>query len=244
MFSQNGCAEELENLLPYVRAKGAYIVAATAQPESTLGRLADLHVTVPYCGELSPFRNANRDQHRSPAMTYNIMQMLFGDTCAVYLMELKGLIQEQYALNHPAGRIGKRLVLTVEEVMIPWQTLPLVSPEDLGLNTLVHMAGASKGCGCLLVTNEKRQLIGTFADADLRRALAHTGEEVLRLRVKDLMNFGKDYPRTISISALAYDAQRKMEEGNPVDYLPVISDDDEEKLLGLVTTNALARAGL
>lgn len=245
MLSEFGDTDELITLLPYLRAKGAYVIAATASPESKLGSMADFHVKIP-CHEQNIYvDDGTRKVHQQCIrITCSVMQMLFGDTCAVYLMELRGLTQNQYALNHPAGRIGKRLVLTVNEVMKSWESLPLVHPDDLGLDALVHMAGTSKGCGCLLVVNDKRQLLGTFADADLRRALTHGGEKVLKLRVKDLMNFNKEFPRTIAEDALAYEAQRKMEEKNPVDYLPVVSGDEECKLVGLLTTHLLTQAGL
>lgn len=146
----------------------------------------------------------------APPVTYTALQMLFGDTCAVYLMELKGLTQNQYAMNHPAGRIGKRLVLKVSDVMKPYGELPLVKPTANGMETLVHMAGTSKGCGCLLVVDDDRTLLGTFSDADLRRALTQNGEDVLELPVKDLMNFKKDFPRTTTANAMAFDAHLKM----------------------------------
>ena len=121
--------------------------------------------------------------------------------------------------------------------MKSWESLPLVHPDDLGLDALVHMAGTSKGCGCLLVVNDKRQLLGTFADADLRRALTQDGEKVLKLRVKDLMNFNKEFPRTIAENALAYEAQKKME-GKMQDYLPVVSSDEGQACGSLDHTSA------
>ena len=87
-------------------------------------------------------------------------------------------------------------------------------------------------------------LLGTFSDADLRRALTQNGEEVLSLPVKDLMNYKKEFPRTTTVDAMAFDAHLKMEEPSPVDYLPVVSNDGKSTLMGLVTLHQLTAAGM
>ena len=128
--------------------------------------------------------------------------------------------------------------------MKPCAELPLVKPTANGHEALVHMAGTSKGCGCLLVVGDNGELMGTFSDADLRRALTKNGEEVLKLSVKELMNFDKSFPRTTTVSAMAFDAHLKMGEPTPVDYLPVVSDDGKNTLVGLVTLAQLTAAGM
>jgi arabinose-5-phosphate isomerase len=255
MLSESGETHELVTLLPYAKAKGAFVVACTNAPNSTLAGRADAHVRVPGDGDVArPISQQKSLERRKsidavsaapPPVTYTALQLLFGDTCAVYLMELKGLTKNQYALNHPAGRIGKRLVLRVGDVMKPWSELPLCSPETNGADALVRMAGTSKGYGCLLVVDEQRRLLGTFSDADLRRALTRIGESVLLMTTRELMNFGKGaFPRATTPSAMAFDAHVTMEAGNPVEYLPVISEDGEKTLLGLVTTRDLAECGM
>ena len=255
MLSGSGETHELVTLLPYAKAKGALVVACTNAPNSALAKRADLHVRVPGDGDVARRRTEETkdvaqpsnaaDSRPAPPVTYTALQLLFGDTCAVYLMELRGLTKNQYALNHPAGRIGKRLVLRVGDVMTPWRDLPLCSPETNGADALVRMAGTSKGYGCLLVVDEERRLLGTFSDADLRRALTRIGESVLLATTRELMNFGKGaFPRTTTPSAMAFDAHLTMEAGNPVEYLPVISEDEEKTLLGLVTTRDLAECGM
>ena len=260
MLSGSGETHELVTLLPYAKAKGAFVVACTNAPNSALAKRADAHVRVPGDGDVARVsppsatrEGGKRDAtppgaaftHAAPPVTYTALQLLFGDTCAVYLMELRGLTKNQYALNHPAGRIGKRLVLRVSDVMKPWRDLPLCSPTTNGADALVRMAGTSKGYGCLLVVDEARRLLGTFSDADLRRALTRIGESVLMATTRELMNYGKGaFPRTTTPSAMAFDAHVTMEAGNPVEYLPVISEDGEKTLLGLVTTRDLAECGM
>ena len=265
MLSKSGETNELTTLLPYAKAKGAFVIACTDNEKSTLAVKSDMHVYLPSDGEVTPFpdddelgNNAHTEQSthtetmqnnqkinaKGPPVTYTALQLLFGDTCAVYLMELKGLTQNQYVLNHPAGRIGKRLVLKVSDVMKDWKELPLARPEMNGMEALVQMAGTSKGCGCLLVVDDSRKLLGTFSDADLRRALTKDGELVLKKTVSQLMNFEKEYPRTTTSSAMAFDAHLTMEHGNTVEYLPVVSEDGAKTLVGLVTMRGLAECGM
>ena len=250
LFSKSGTTEELVNLVPYAKAKGGFLVAATATKNSKLAELCDMHVTVPAPGELQPFEKGSSkagtpESRVSPPVTYTALQMMFGDTCAVYILQARGLTQDQYAMNHPAGRIGKRLVLRVQDVMKKAESLPTVSPNEKGLEVLVKMAGDTKGCGCLLVVDENNSLLGTFSDGDLRRATVAKGAEVSELLVKDLMNYNKAYPRCCKADEMAYAAQLKMNlNGKMVDYLPVISGDGKKTLQGLVTIDTLSEVGM
>ena len=250
LFSKSGTTEELVNLVPYAKAKGGFLVAATANKESQLAKLCDMHVTIPAPGELQPFEKGSSsvgtsESRVSPPVTYTALQMMFGDTCAVYIMQARGLTQDEYAMNHPAGRIGKRLVLRVQDVMRKIESLPTVSPEEKGLEVLVKMAGDTKGCGCLLVVDKDMTLLGTFSDGDLRRATVAKGAEVSNLLVKDLMNYNKAFPRCCEAEQMAYEAQMNMNlNGKMVDYLPVISGDGKKTLLGLITIESLSEAGM
>lgn len=104
-FSKSGATEELIKLVPCARAKGAYLVGVSSFQESKLAKICDMHVYLPLERELCPFDLA--------PVTSTAIQMLFGDTVAIALMQQKNLTREEYALNHPAGRIGKRLILRV-----------------------------------------------------------------------------------------------------------------------------------
>ena len=236
LLCKSGSTEELISLIPYAQARGVEVIGISSDEGSRLAQLCGTHVLLPLRKELCPFNLA--------PVTSSAIQMIFGDTCAVAVMQGKALSMQEYAMNHPAGRIGKRLVLCVKDVMKPWNTLPLIKPDDNGMQALVSFASASKGCGCLLVIDDQRKLLGTLADADLRRALANRGEEVLSLPVQELMNFNKSYPRIALPNDKAYDAQQKMAQDKPVDYLPVVSDYATNRLVGLVTSRTLLDAGL
>lgn len=244
MMSKSGDTQELVTLVPYAKAKGAKLVALTAKPQSPLAQVADLHVTVPATGELQAFDlSAPGESRQTPPTTYNAMQMLLGDTIAVALMHAKGLTKEEYAKNHPAGRIGKRLVLKVSDVMLD-SNLPTVRPGEGGLQALMQLSQGSAGCGALLVVDDTNRLLGTFSDGDLRRALTARGQDVLELSVMELMNFSKAFPRVCHPEEMAQAAQERMASPSPVTYLPVVSSDGKRKLLGVLTLQDCAAAGL
>merc|ERR1712226_1436012 len=120
--------------------------------------------------------------------------MLFGDTVAIALMQARNLTQDEYAMNHPAGRIGKRLILRVSDVMLTGDKVPKVAGHLKVVDTLVELSG--KGCGCVIVVDGNNQLVGTFTDGDLRRALQEKGTDTLEKPVSELMCAS---PRTINV---------------------------------------------
>ncbi|KAL6583766.1 putative arabinose 5-phosphate isomerase [Orobanche minor] len=114
--------------------------------------------------------------------------MVFGDTVAIALMGARNLSKEEYAANHPAGRIGKSLILKVKDLMKKKQELPLCREEDQIMDQLLELT--SKGCGCLLVIDDDYHLLGTFTDGDLRRTLMvkASGEGIFELTVGEMCN--------------------------------------------------------
>jgi arabinose-5-phosphate isomerase len=230
LFSKSGTTEELLRLVPCARAKGAYLVAVTSLRNSQLSNVCDMHMYLPLDRELCPFDLA--------PVTSTAIQMLFGDTVAIALMQAKNLTREQYAVNHPAGRIGKRLIFRVQDVMKRQDELPLCKENDLIMDQLVELT--SKGCGCLLVVDEECHLIGTFTDGDLRRTLKSIREGIFKLTVGEMCNRN---PRTIGHNAMAIEAMQKMESPpSPVQFLPVVNYDNV--VIGIVTLHGLVSAGL
>lgn len=228
MFSKSGSTEEVLKLVPYAKAKGAKIIGVSSVPTSKMAQVCDMHVTLPLQRELCPFDLA--------PVTSTAIQMLFGDTCAVAIMQAKNLTKDEYAMNHPAGRIGKRLILRVCDVMKPVEQLPLCGPSDKLVNVLVELS--SKGCGCVLVVDTAKHLLGTFTDGDLRRALNAKGGSVLELPMSELMT---KTPRTVGSDEKAVNAMHAMENPTPVTFLPCV---DGPVLKGLVTIHGLVSAGL
>ncbi|XP_011004042.1 PREDICTED: probable arabinose 5-phosphate isomerase [Populus euphratica] len=230
LFSKSGNTEELLRLVPCAKAKGAYLVSVTSVEGNALTAVCDMNVHLPLERELCPFDLA--------PVTSTAIQMVFGDTVAIALMGARNLSKEEYAANHPAGRIGKSLIFKVKDVMKKQNELPICKEGDLIMDQLVELT--SKGCGCLLVIDEDSHLIGTFTDGDLRRTLKVSGEGIFKLTVGEMCNRN---PRTIGPDAMGVEAMKKMESPpSPVQFLPVIKDDNI--LIGIVTLHGLVSAGL
>jgi len=192
-------------------------------------QMCDMAVILPLERELCPFDLA--------PVTSTAIQMLFGDTVAIALMQAHNLTQDEYAMNHPAGRIGKRLILRVSDVMVVGGELPKVAGNVKVVDTLMELS--SKGCGCVLVVDENNHLLGTFTDGDLRRSLQASGTEILDTPVAEVMHKS---PTTISITEKAVDAMSLMEHPRRLTFLPVLADGNI--LVGLVTLHGLVSAGL
>ncbi|KAJ7977230.1 Arabinose 5-phosphate isomerase [Quillaja saponaria] len=230
LFSKSGNSEELLRLVPCAKAKGAYLISVTSVEGNALAGVCHMNVHLPLEGELCPFDLA--------PVTSAAIQMVFGDTVAIALMEARNLTKEEYAANHPAGRIGKSLIFKVKDVMKKEKELPVCREGDLIMDQLVELS--SKGCGCLLVIDEEYHLIGTFTDGDLRRTLKASGEGIFKLTVGEMCNRN---PRIIDPDAMAVDAMKKMEAPpSPVQFLPVIND--QNIVIGIVTLHGLVSSGL
>lgn len=228
LVSKSGSTEELLKLVPYAKAKGAKLVGIHSQPGCKLAKACDMDVHLPLMRELCPFDLA--------PVTSTAIQMLFGDTCAVAIMQAKKLTMDEYAMNHPAGRIGKRLILKVGDVMKVAKDLPTCSPDATLMNELVNLS--AKGCGCLLVVDGEGKLAGVFTDGDLRRELSTQGATVLDKTMGDIMI---KTPRTVDPNMKAVEAMQVMETPKPVTFLPVVEDGF---LRGLITLHTLISAGL
>ncbi|OVA02386.1 CBS domain [Macleaya cordata] len=230
LFSKSGNTEELMKLVPCAKAKGAFLISVTSYEGNLLSGVCDFNVHLPLERELCPFDLA--------PVTSTAIQMVFGDTVAIALMSAKNLTKDEYAANHPAGRIGKSLIFKVKDVMKKQEELPLCKEGDMIMEQLVELT--SKGCGCLLVIDDEHHLIGTFTDGDLRRTLKASGEGIFRLTVGEMCN---RTPRTIDPDAMAVEAMKKMESPpSPVQFLPVVNH--QNVVIGIVTLHGLVSAGL
>jgi arabinose-5-phosphate isomerase len=231
ILSKSGETEELLQLLPFIRNKGAQIIAVSSNRSSRLARAADRTILLPCEQELCPFDLA--------PTTSTVGQLLFGDLLAIVLMELHGFGLEQYAENHPGGRIGRRATMRVRDLMLNKERTPICFAEDCLEEVLIDFT--DKRCGCMIVIDKKRQLKGIFTDGDLRRALQAKKESVLKEKVGELMTCS---PKAIAVEALAWDALQLMEsdQKHPVMVLPVL--DDQKEVVGIIKMHDLIQAGL
>jgi len=231
MLSKSGETDELVNLVPAIRNKGATLVGLVCNRQSRLAAGCHHVMVLPFEAELCPY-------DLSPTMS-TIFQLLFGDLVAVALMRYKDFSISQFALNHPSGRIGKRITLRVKDIMLTGDRVPLCLPQEKLQNALIELS--NKRCGCILVADEEKNLLGLFTDGDLRRTLQKIGGQVLETPMRDLMTKN---PKSIGPDVLAWEAMKFMEADyqHRIMMLPVISDDN--KVLGLLHLHDIVQTGL
>lgn len=228
-LSNSGETEEVLSLLPYLAARSVPVVAVVGNGSSTLARRAaavlDARADVEACAiGLAPTSSTTA-------------ALAVCDALAVLVMQAKGITADTFASNHPSGRLGRRLTLTVRDLMLG-DALVEVGPED-GLFDVVAAIGKG-GAGAAPVT-DAGALAGIVTDGDVRRALERTSvDDLAALRVRDLMTPG---PVTVGCESLAYDALRLMEDRpSQIGVLPVL--DSAGALVGLLRLHDLVRAGL
>lgn len=228
LISRSGETEELCTLVPFARKRMTRLAALVSNPASRLSKLCDIAVHLPVEKELCPFDLA--------PTTSTAAQLLCGDLLAVALMRHKKFHLSEYVLNHPSGSIGKKMTLTVADLM---QTaLPLARPDGLLIDQLVELS--NKKCGALLITDEEQRLLGIFTDGDLRRALQSFGSAALHKPIYQLMTLN---PRTISKDVLAWDALKFME-SDPKRLITVLAVLDQGKVIGILRMHDILQAGV
>lgn len=231
MLSKSGESDELLNLVPAIRNKGATLLGVVCNPESRLAKACHYAMNLPFDHELCPFDMV-------PTMS-TIYQALFGDLLTVALMQKNQFTLDQYALNHPSGRIGKRIVLKVKDIMLTGSRIPLCHPDDELQNVLVELS--KKRCGCVLVVDKDQHLLGIFTDGDLRRSLQKFGGEILKAKIQDIMTAN---PHFIEPDLLAWEAMKAMEANyqQRMMVMPVV--DQDGKVAGLLHIHDIIQTGL
>lgn len=231
LFSKSGESDELLHLVPYIRNKGAKMVAVVNSPTSRLAKACDFVVALPAEDELCPYNLA-------PTVS-TVIQMIIGDLLAIGLMRVKEISQDEYAMNHPAGRIGRRIFTKVKDLMLTGSGIPLCSPGDKLVEVLVELS--NKRCGCVLIVDPDKHLLGIFTDGDLRRSLQNRGPAALDLTMNDLMT---KTPRFIGEMELAWTALQKMEadQKHPIMVLAVLND--AHQVVGIIKMHDIVQSGV
>lgn len=230
-ISNSGETDEILKLLPHIRRYGLKLVVMTGNSESSLAKAGDVVLDVRVPEEACPLGLA------PTASTTAALAM--GDALAVVVLERKGFKEEDFALRHPGGILGRRLLLRVAELMHRGEELPLVSEETLMKEALFEIT--SKRLGIVGVVNAAGHLVGVVTDGDLRRGLQKHGERILNKRADELMTRN---PRTIGDDALASDALVKMEDPQrPITALFVL-ENHSRKPIGVIHIHDILKAGL
>ena len=197
-LSNSGESDEIIALLPALKRKNIVLLAVTSNPQSTLARHADIHITAAVSREACPLGLA-------PTSSTTAVLAL-GDALAVALLNARSFTRGDFALSHPAGSLGRRLLLTVADVMHSGDALPAVA-EGTPLKTAV-VAMSEKSLGMLAVIDQEGSLKGIFTDGDLRRLL-ETRDSLAGLTVDEIM---KPNPVTIAPDKLAAEAAKLMQQ--------------------------------
>jgi arabinose-5-phosphate isomerase len=226
--SNSGETDEILKLLPHFKHHGLKLIVITGNPESTLAKAAQWVLNVRVNEEACPLGLA--------PTTSTTVALAMGDALAVVLLEQKGFNEAEFAMRHPGGMLGRKLLLRVEDLMFRGARLPLVR-ETTSIKIALFEITA-KRLGVTGVTNEKDQLIGILTDGDLRRGLESKGE-ILSLAAKDLMTRN---PKTIPAETLASEAVAVMEKF-PITSLFVL-EHETKKPVGIVHLHDLIKAGL
>lgn len=196
--SNSGETEEILKLLPIIRRFGLKLIVVTGNLESALARAGDVVLNVAVKEEACPLGLA-------PTAS-TTAALVMGDALAVVLLEKRGFKEEDFALRHPGGILGRKLLLRVEDLMHRDNELPLVFEEAPMKDTLLEIT--SKRLGVTAVVDSNGNLIGIITDGDLRRGLEKKGN-IFHLKAKDLMSRN---PKTIPADALAARAVALMEQ--------------------------------
>jgi arabinose-5-phosphate isomerase len=226
-LSNSGETDELLTILPPIKRLGVPLIALTGNGASTLGRYATVTLDVSVPAEACPLNLA------PTASTTAALAM--GDALAVAVLEARGFTEEDFARSHPAGNLGRRLLLHVEEVMRHGTELPVVGPDTPLAAGLLEMS--RKGLGMTTVLDAERRLLGVFTDGDLRRALDRQ-VDVHATAMSEVMTV---HCKVAKPRMLAAEAVRLMQE-HRITALPVV--DDAGLLVGALNVHDLLRAGV
>lgn len=229
-ISNSGENGEVIKIYPSLRRIGAKIIAMVGNPESTMGKQADICLNVGVVKEAGPLGLAPTSSTTAA--------MAFGDALAMALLSKRNFTASQFAVFHPGGHLGRSLLLTVGNVMHTGNENPLVKGTTTVQDALFVIT--DKGLGAVSVVDDKGVLQGLLTDGDIRRGLSK-GVDFLKRPVTELMT---KTPKTITEEKLAAAALHLMEshQPKPITVLPVI--DGERKVVGLLHITDLLRQGV
>jgi arabinose-5-phosphate isomerase len=225
-ISYSGESEEITRILPNIKLIGATLIGISGNPDSSLVRYSDYSFVFPKFMEACSMNLA-------PTSSTTV-EMVLGDALAVCLAKIYGFHESNYALYHPAGSLGKKLLIKVSDIMHTGEKDSVVKNGTKLKDAIIEMS--TKAIGIINIVNNNNELVGVFTDGDLRRTF--TSEvNVYDLAVDDLM---VTTPKHIESDMLAIDALKLMKEKN-ISALPITKDG---KLVGTVRVNDILGAGI
>lgn len=226
-LSNSGESDEVIALLPALKRKGIAVIAMTGRPQSTLAREASVHLDAAVEKEACTLGLA--------PTTSTTAALALGDALAVTLLDARQFKPEDFALSHPGGSLGRRLLVHISDLMHSGDALPVVTLGTSLKEALLEMT--RKGLGMTAVLGADGRLAGIFTDGDLRRTLDRT-LDLAGVIIDDVMH---PQPRTIAAKLLATEAAKEMEL-RKINGLLVV--DDSGRLIGALNMHDLLKAGV
>ena len=227
-FSNSGETDELRLLLPLIKRLSVPLIAFTGNPQSTLARGADVHINVSVAKEACPLGLA--------PTTSTTAALAMGDALAISLLETRGFTADDFALSHPGGALGRRLLLRISDIMHTGDALPKTAQDAMLDAALSEMT--DKKLGMTNIIDNDGRLLGIFTDGDLRRVLDHGEISIKTIHITEVMT-----PNCKSARAdmLAAEALAMMEQYK-INGLPIV--DEQQRLIGTINMHDLLRAGV
>jgi arabinose-5-phosphate isomerase len=226
-ISNSGQTEEVLGLIPVLKRRQIRLISMTGNKDSLLAKSSDIHLNIDIPQEACPF---NLAPTASTTAT-----LVMGDAIAVALLTAKGFTEEDFALSHPGGALGKRLLLRVCDIMHQGDKIPMVLDSVQVKEALIEITSKRLGMTCVVDKNQK--LVGVFTDGDLRRLL-NQNDQISRMKITEVMTKS---PQTIKANILAVEALAVIED-TKINQL--IVTDSNNHPIGALNMHDLLQAGV
>ncbi|WNC72931.1 KpsF/GutQ family sugar-phosphate isomerase [Thalassotalea psychrophila] len=226
-ISNSGETGEVLAILPVIKRIGAKLIAMSGNTQSTLAKLADVHICIDVPQEACPLGLAPTSSTTAT--------LVMGDALAVALLNAKGFTADDFALSHPGGSLGKRLLLRLSDIMHSGERLPVIDETALIKDALVEIS--SKGLGMTAVVNSSGILTGLFTDGDLRRIL----DEEVNIHQDNIASVMTKNPIVANSEMLAAEALKSMEDKS-INGLIIV--DQNHQPIGAMNMHDILKAGV
>ena len=227
ILSNSGETDEVITILPIIKRLGVPLIAMTGKPNSTLAQQATVHIDVSVGQEACPLGLAPTSSTTAA--------LVMGDALAVSLLEARGFTRDDFALSHPGGSLGKRLLLKCQDLMHTGDEIPLLPETAVISEALIEMT--AKKLGMTAAVDARQRVTGIFTDGDLRRML-EKHHDIHSTRMTAVMTHR---PKTITANLLAAEAMHLME-SKKINALLVV--DSNNRLIGALNMHDLIKAGI
>lgn len=226
-MSYSGESDEIVKILPNIKMIGAKLIAITGNADSTLSKMADITQVFPKFKEACYLGLAPTSSTTA--------ELVYGDALAVVASGLYGFKDSDFGKFHPAGSLGKKLILRVDDLMAKEEEIPSIENDRLLMDAITEMS--KKGIGLVCIVNKKNILVGIITDGDLRRMI----EKHIDIYSKSVSDVMTHFPKTITKNELAVNALKYIKQEN-INSLPVVTADGT--LIGTITWRMIVKAGI